>query len=447
MRHPKTNNAGSMLVYAVVIALTAAVLFAAIGRIARYNASQFVHTEATNRLMQIAEKGLNEAISELGRNSDIALFDTSIKVSPDDPLATYQNTVQRRDIPELGIYYIKTTVSRTTNGSTEKAALHSYVRVVNVSDYFAAVSDVLTISHGADISGGKIYAPKLVFQWNDGNSTPTRVGSAAFYDTCDPPLAGDKSWPGNVKQDVQILNTPKNAPVQLTAPLFFPQLSDQDMARYRILAGPHTVQNTFSGEIYPPGYSDFTTNEAGDTYNDSGGNSLHTTENTQHVYFFDGDIYLQGRVHGQVLFVATGDIHITGDLRCADNAEALPGGGAADSSKAHQPVVLTKKNIFIDKITVDPNAPGTVTETIQGLFIAPNSSLIPVSYGNETIHGKLVLDFTGSLIMSTLKSTPTLPSIFKAGRTYAYLDSLATNTPPYLPAFAEILYSLFDQSI
>ena len=95
--------------------------------------------------------------------------------------------------------------------TVRRARLHSYARVAQVSQYFAAITDTLNVSHPADISQGKIYATNLTFQVADGITTPTRIKSAYFFGTCVPPLQGN-DWPASVKQDVVITDTPNNVP-------------------------------------------------------------------------------------------------------------------------------------------------------------------------------------------------------------------------------------------
>jgi hypothetical protein len=220
---------------------------------------------------------------------------------------------------------------------------------------------------------------------------------------------------------------------------------DDDMARFKKWAGPHTVTGTFSGDIYPPGF------DGADSFSSPTDKYKvpltpgHTTLNAHHIYYYDGDMKIEGTVHGQVLFVATGNIYISSSLVVSTDLGDMPGAGFASSSTAHQAVLITRGNVYIQSnLQIPPT--GTITEYIQALILAPNGKFIPQNYTDLFSHPRLALDFEGALILSTMKNSPdpALTSVFQAGRTYRYMDSLRTNPPPYLPYVVDIYYSLED---
>ena len=198
----------------------------------------------------------------------------------------------------------------------------------------------------------------------------------------------------------------------------------------------HDQVSTFTGTIYPPGYSGGQYGD--DLYAD------HSNENRHHVYFFDGDMWIEGAIRGQVVFVASGDIFITGNITRHDALDTdltndLPGAGPLNvsSSTANQAVLIARGNIYIDN-TFYSGTPDT--QIIRALLMAPHGVLKPVAYSPTNIHNSLSLDFMGSMIFESIHNDPPVAEVFQDSRQYAYMDSLKTNPPPYLPSLKRILY-------
>jgi hypothetical protein len=330
------------------------------------------------------------------------------------------------------------------------------LRVSNVADYFAAVSDEMVLSKGINVSEGRVYAPKVTFM-TDQPLLTTRVKSVEFVTTCVPPLA---NWDVGVKSQLVISEpvlvanavsddemtvtdiSKTNVPTQLSAPIVFPQISPSDMVHYQTLAGPHTTTSNFTGDLFPPGYTNGggCTKLAGDTYAD------HTCDNAQHVYYFPGDVTIGDVItHGQVVIVSAGNIKITGNIVSANPMDDLPGAGEASSSTAHQCVLITRNDVVVTNDYYKVTDVGQKTQTIQALILAPHGQLSAQQYNPTTIHANLSLNFKGSLILGHLPSVPpgNFASVFQGagGRVYSYMDTLKTNPPPALPAIIDIYYS------
>jgi hypothetical protein len=446
---------GFTIALAMIVAIVLGVLVLAMANTMQTNARQQVYFNSMNHTYRAAESGLNKTIGQLSVNPSIYLTDPQFSNLQKGPEGEYQVSVDRRDLPNAkNIYYITTTATQEIGGKKYSAKLHSYVQISNVSDYFAAINGECIISHPTNIGQGKVYGLKLTFDYDRNPATKTFVQRAEFVKSddpvADPHLRPALPWDGTMRDDIQISDPADNLPVQLDYPLLFPQLLNSDILHYATVAHADMSDQTvghqkcqFSGDIFPPGY--WTADGAamsGDLY------PKHTASNGDHVYFCNGNItQLEGVVHGQVLFVAMGDIHITGNLQSAslDDSVALPGAGSASvnigSSTAHQAVLMTcgeNKNIYIDPSFL-ASAPATPqTQIVQGLFMAPHGTITPQPY-DPNWETKLNLAFTGSLI---LRSTPPFSNVFQGTRSYAYMTSLKTNPPPDLPALAEIYYSI-----
>lgn len=433
---------GALLPAAMIVAVVGVLIVLALSRIVSFSSKQNQYLTEMDRTYRLAETGFNDALGKLAYDPNPDNFDANPVPMPEED-GVYESHVYLRTQPVNPVYYIITSATRTVAGRSYYVKLHSYARVTNTSEYFIAVTVGLTLSHPVDVSEGKIYAPDLLFIADGDPSTLTRVKEAQYLNTARYRVGGGvKNWtddPAEAKIDIKLGDSGDDDPVQLGVGLLFPQLSDADIVRYEVLAGPHIATGTFKGVIYPPGYSDFAGCQPGDHYCDP---SLpgHTTDNRQHVYFYDGDMSVEGTVHGQVLFVATGDIHITSNVFVSTDPN-FPGESSPDGSEANQAVFITTGNVIIEP-NMDVQPPAVKTQTLQALFIAPHGSLIPRTYSDPLFYDYLSLDFTGSLIVSSMQTDPSLPEIFRNGRTYRYMESLRTHPPPYLPVVTEIYFMI-----
>ncbi|OVE78065.1 hypothetical protein BVX98_01465, partial [bacterium F11] len=404
----KRTNKGYMLPLSAIVILIMALLTVTMTRTIKTSAHVSNHFDNLTKTLELAQIGLNKAIAGLSYDPDpLRMSHPYIKMP--EYKGAYETIVGTRTVPSDPIYYIKTHATTTVKGKTYGINLHTYARISNVNKYFLAVSTgSVSISEGANIAEGMIYAPKLHFVMDGIPTNPSQILAAQFAEECIPPLP----WDANQKNEVIITDSPFNQPEE-SSPLIFPQVLFPDLARLKVLAGPHTTTGTFSGHIYPPGFAEFNSASppAGDNYRN------HDTNNFHHIYYFDNEMTIgSSTIHGQVLFVSPEDIHIAGPIRVATHSAVLPGLGQVSSSTAHQAIFITKKSVIIDA-ALNFGA----TQFIQGLILAPNGTLYPTDYGDQTMHESLHLDFHGALIVNTLNTTPSLPHVFRRSRTYSYM--------------------------
>ncbi len=450
------NSRGSSIISVIIISAVMGLLLLTLSKQVAFRSKSSVYLQGRDNAVQLAETGMNDALARLSLDPrNIGNFNGTTVTLPD---GEYQFFVeQRNDIVPLG-YYIRTEATAKVGGKSYKSRLHTHVEVSNVAEYFAAIKDELVVSAGVNVSLGRIYSPILTF--NTDPSLVTTVKSAQFVKAVTPSL----DWSDATKARV-VISEPSfpvdvdtmakaNQPVKLNSRLVFPQILDSDLVRYRKLAQiteldpvGHTKCD-FTGDvaadgkvhIFPPGY---TTNldPNYDRY------ARHSNLNEDHVYYCNDTVNgmkVQGIVHGQVLFVSEGDIHITGNITSAAAGD-LPGAGSASSSTAHQAILITPKSVVIDNTYYEAGWTTQETQSIQALIIAPEGELYPRPYLNTAIHSRLSLNFLGSLILGHLSSNPptNLRSVFdgSAGRVYAYMESLKNNPPPYIPTIRQIHYS------
>jgi hypothetical protein len=433
-----------------ILAIAMSIFAMLIAQLVSTNSHQSSYLTAANLAYQVAESGMREATGRLIISPlDYAAMNGQ---SIDVPEGRYQNDTVKLNSIVAGGYYIVTTASVPSRGGMVSCRLHTHVRLSNVGDYFAAVADRLDISDGANIAEGRIYAPKLNFV----NTTAaiTRVKSAQFVLDCTPPI----NWSPGLKAEI-VISEPvfptdvsdinkANQPVQLLTPIVFPQVTEGDLVRYKNIADGHTWKSTFTAAaIFPPGYQDVggTCNSlAGDTY------PVHTCDNNHHIYYSTGDMFLDGVVHGQVIFVSEGNIYINGNLTSAPSADQLPGAGFPSSSTAHQAILVTRKNVIINNTYYQAGWTTQQTQDVQALILAPHGEFRATPYTDASIHTRLSLRFEGSLILGHLPAFPdprALASVFlgAAGRTYVYMQSLKDNPPPDMPAILDIYASLEER--
>lgn len=446
MKRWRQFDRGSAIAFAAIVGIVFLILLISIVQLLRNTTKQLNILQATDNAISVAETGLNRAIGRL------AIGGTPITdgtwVTPAGVQGSYHNTFEEISTP-FPCHYIRTDSAVDYGSTAFRATLHSYVRVSNVGDFFAAVYDELSIGEGANAEKGRVYSPTSLIFSPATVGNPTRVKAAEYYLECDPP-PGDPQY---VNGTIQISEPADHQPQKPKTRRLFPQVLDSDMDNFRSLAkmGTADAHNVcdFTGalwaHIFPPGYVG---GQNGDDHY-----TKHSDFNEDHVYFCEGDMTIGDAglstriIHGQVLFVASGSIHLRGNIisYTGTNPSDYPGAGFASSSTAHQAVFLTQNSVFISS-TYWTTGAGALTQTIEGLVMAVNGELRTWGYNGDSsiheAHTKLSLNFKGSLILQTLPSTAPhkITTVFGAGRTYSYMDSLATHPPPYLPAIAEIIY-------
>jgi hypothetical protein len=483
---------GMTIALALIVAFLMGGAVLMIAGILEKNSRDKVYLNGMYRSYRLSESAMNEVLGQLAIDPSAFLkagfSDTRTRVGE----GRYNVNVFRRDFGDVQDgYYIVTTATSTVAGQKFVSRLHTYAQISNVGDYFAAVNDNLVITRGRNIANGKIYGRSLTFS-NTGSGVTT-LRSAEFVETCNPSTS---TWASSgINATHHILEPMNGPPKSLKFPLLFPQLLDSDIQFYAQKA--HLNPNTYVGlhkkcdfraedpindpdnngtaDIFPPGYVGAVDYRDGyavgvpppvptgsGTGNPSGSptgapsavpsgsppstNFNHTFTNEDHVYFCNGDMFVEGLIHGQVLFVATGDIYITGNLQSSTEPN-FPGEGAnhVSSSTAHQGIFMTRKNVHIDDTFVPYGMvpPVPVTEYVEGLFIAPNGTMAAQAYGDPVlggtneIHDNISLAFNGAMILG---KNPNLSSVF-ANATFSYMDSLRTNPPPDLPSLSNIVYS------
>lgn len=452
MKFWKRSEKGFSLPFAVAVAAGGAILLLGLSKVLNMNTHQAVYLNGMREAFRLAESGLNSMVGQLVVNPGLSTSDTLWYTGNPTPISgqgEYQNYVIRRDAPIPNGYYIVTCATRTISGKKFAVRLHSYVAISNASEYLIAVTDAATITDGIDASSGKVYAPKLTFM-TDKPAVQTKVKAAEYVETVTP----------NPVNPADIVITENSGqPLKLPYRITFPQVLDSDIDRYTTLAHATGTASgwvhekcSFTGDVFPPGYY------GGQDLLDSYPSSKHTDFNEDHVYYCHNDITFNGdvTVHGQVLFVTTNTIYIGGNLRKATGA--IPGAGSSvnhiSSSTAHEAVLITRKNVIVN--TAFYPAPYTValhlTQTIEAMVLAPHGTFKANTYpdpngGFNEIHGDLKFRFKGSMVTG---SNPNFATTFldafggTPARTYEYDEDLLNFPPPYMPALADIRFSIED---
>lgn len=451
----KKREGGSVLIMVFVAGVVLATLILLMTDHMRRYSHQMVFFNARSEAYRLAETATHEAMGKLTIDP-VAYLEPSFSDPVSNGDSVYQVQVCRRSYDDVSDgYFIVANATKTVDGMAFHVELNSYAKISNIGEYFAAVRDELQISHPLDISLGKIYGGQLTFAVDGDGSTVTKVKRAEYLNGCVP---DPSAWTASNFADISISEPSTHQPVKLAYPLLFPQVGPSDLQFYRSMAhidlsnptaGHHEC--TFSGDIYPPGYSS-NYNPAADHY------AGHTSDNHDHVYYCTGTMTLQGIVHGQVGFVAAQDIRVTGDLVSADlttsadyNGSSLPGAGSnpavnAASSTAHQAILITPNNVVIDTTAIvaqyDVLNQPPKTLSIQALVMAPNGTIGHIAgVIDPAVANKLSLSFTGSLILA---SNPDVRDLFNAGanpRSYNYMATLGTYPAPFIPYITDIRYS------
>jgi hypothetical protein len=456
---------GWTLPFIAMLSAGIAFLVLVIAQNLKVNTHQMLYFNNMNRVYKLSESALSLTLGRLSINPDPLAVQGNFTVSSQE---AYSITAQVVNNPVAGAFYIVTNATRTEGGKTYSCRLHTYASVANVGSYFAAIGDIFRLSPGMDARNGKIYAPFIEFWTSPGRLTRVQAVEyvqRASINTNTGGLISDTpaTWVGNGYQGnnplvnvVSIGGSSVDMPTQLPFPKKLPQVLDSDLQRYidDDPEGPAHLHQSVSdfttyNDIYPPGY--LGGQDALDPY------PGHTNDNTHHIYYSASNMIIgkygsTTTIHGQVLFVSAGDIEIRGSIFSAPDTN-YPGAGSSDahtsSSVAHQAVFMSKNNVIINtnQWHADMGGIAGATMTVQGMFFCPNGQLRVPNYNNRTdqqmIDTRLCFDFLGAEILGTIATQPhNLPSQFRGTRTYTYMDTLGTHPPPYLPALAEIYYSL-----
>ena len=463
----KKFKSGTTVAFALMLAaITLSLILTAVPLI-RQNLDNEVYLNAMYRCFRLAETGLNDTMGKLSVDPNAVL--TAVTSSEEG--GEYQSTVYKSSFPGVqNGFYIVTSATRTDHGKNYISRLHSYAQLSNVGDYFAAVNGDLGISFPADISEGKVYsAGNLTFEapavMPPFGAPRTMVQSATYVQ------GSTLTWTtGTVCIDplnsLNLVPPCTTLPTEIPFKLVFPQVLDDDILRYVSLAGDHTQcifkpkigygageinLDTDGLHIFPPGYVNSSALLGPvDAYPD------HGDDNTLHVFFCTGTMTVEGTIHGQILFVAAEDILISSSVKSyvppvpladPDYSRYMPGDGVVSSSTAHQAIFITRKNVIIHNSFLNPPATRMIaTQTVEGLIMAPYGSFYPRRYAFDDVHNDLIFNFRGSMILGNMSSGTGFPDIFRRQRTYAYMNTLKTNPPPYIPALIDIYHS-FEETI
>jgi hypothetical protein len=499
MKLKSRNNQGISMTFAMIASALSIIIIASIVRIIQSNAHQMSYLQVMSEAYSMSETGLSAAMNQLIKDPTSCgtanPFDQNVDVHNESgaTIGRYMMSCAKRTIPFKGMnvntYYITVIATRTVGARDYSQRLHSYVEISNVADYLFAVNSVFPIAYDTtsttdadNPNTGKIYAQKLSFE-----DRPDRANAfrRAEYDgrslsnlypplnypsgcTATTPCTAWSPLPNGITLSDPLAPS-VTSPVPLLAPLRFPIITDSDARTYSTLAGVHTRISNFNAtpypgagcqmtDIYPPGYN--TAVDPLDCYAqgvDGLGNSFHTSDNRQHVYYSSENIHIgipdgsTVTIHGQVIFFTTGDITIDGNIISAPAASGLPGTGDS-ASTAHQAVFIAGpgKSIYISDNFCDSTGVDH-TLNLQGLFFATSGTLYPSIQKTTNIctPEQMSLNFTGSIIVGQIGNlSPMFNDTTSVAhpRTYTYMQSLQDHPPPYMPVFT-VTYNEFQEVV
>lgn len=463
MKKIKFFERGISLAFVVIMAASMGILMIAVSDTLKYVSNQHNYLANMDRAMRASETGLNSALGYLLLNPGSVPANGDFYPSPNNPgvdsSTNFSYWIAKRSTPTIDSYYIVVSATNTYYGKKYWMMLHSYVRVSNTGDYLMAIADEVNILDGTDASNGKVYAPKLSFDISKPGRT-TRVKRAEYVDEPLSPLAGSGNYvnPGTNNGKIEITE-PSGVyrPVKLPFRLLFPQVLDTDIDTFKEKAHVGTanqhIKCNFSGEIFPPGYAGGQlTNDTYPSAYTAPALGWHTNDNLDKVYYCPENMYIRGEVYGQVIFVTTNTIFITGDLiKHPDIVPPIdiPGEGFVSSSTAHEAILVTRQNVMISNNFYGAwgsRSPAGAQQKIEAFILAPHGTFsavqytdpVPATNANNEFHDNLELVFKGSMILSV---QPQTFSVVFATRSYTYDDDLRNHPPPYMPALAQIIVS------
>jgi len=480
---------GSILGLIVVMVAVAMIAIVGVEVLIKHTSKQTNYLVWRDRLSRTANEGYIQALSRI--KVDPTLGSANIP-----PTTTQWGTYEARagwvrdldpgtirdraEFFECG--YVIVTASLTTSGAPtpRSVELKTVFRNANAGRFYGASKGRWMMNFTADNAGGSYYGRDFVL-WSNGTTKVPKVGKIYYTETAtmlDPDaaepfnpisLVPGTDYPQFVTSDASAANYGRVN--KLDNPPIFPELGPDAMARLKNVATNGTYNSYFNGNtnfpadiksekgwantwpndvIYPPGCPDATCN------------SLSNDDLKNHVYYVNGDLNIQGVVYGQVIFVATGKIVVTGDL-VSDSLTFKSGGSnpdnpdtpypgcpspclantaansKKDASNAHQAILMTPSGEGI-KLSNDP-APDldiaipTTALNVEAMVLAPNSGYTTTA---PTGPAGIEYIFKGSIIVGTianqnLRFIPTSPPHIK------YMDSLSTRPPPYIPGFTELV--------
>ncbi len=448
----KKRQNGSMLVVSSIAAVCLAVLILSFSKVMDFRSHQSAYYMAKRGAYELALAGLNHAMGEIIRVSDVNDYNNRAENIAGVYMAShkgrYWNRVELVSQAQRGNtyvnYYIRTTATLDADKGANSTILHNYVQLSNVGEYFAAVKGSLSISAGVNAARGKIYGENLKFEIPGGGVT-TDLRGAEYRYTCEPPIVDDTD--GDITNDVWTapnitvnpntgdINTsdgtpPFGRPRRLGAPIVFPQVLDSD------------IQNLC--DPTKPNRQELNTNLVANQIVSGAQSSPRFICNSYDTGGVRGDIILRNvTVTGSVYFVAKGDIHIQGQL-----VKGTPG------SLIDQAILIAQGDVIIDNLDGGTNPPVPViangadfqVQTIEALVLAPNGAFYPRQYtADPNLHGRLSYIFNGSMILArvSVSTGNNFPTVFQGpgGRVYNYDPAFRENPPTDLPVVSKTWYS------
>jgi hypothetical protein len=287
---------GSVLLGTILLSLLFLAILIGYSQVSTSNSEALVHQTSTQRALEYAESGANNASLWL-KNPSFNL-QLPINTSTTVVFGPYQNgrvetTFYRMstdsnlvDSYTTGYYYLAkgsfVDTSTMTSQNAQIAVVNVKFRITNLAQFMFAVPGPLTITYGSNISNGIVYANDLTI--STGSALPhTKIASAWYSNTVS----------SMAPVGVDFLGDPP-APQKLSYSPNFARLDSNVRAFYE--SKKSATLPDFQGVV--------------------------SAASDSHVYFSSGDLHIgQGQaltVSGVYVIYATGSVYIHNDIQMAD---------------------------------------------------------------------------------------------------------------------------------
>jgi hypothetical protein len=495
----RNREQGALIAIAFILAVVSVIFIVSVVYLGQIYSQQTNSRVWHDRLYRLANDGYVESLSRINADPGLQSFavagsnawgvysaSATLVLDLPNTLPSGADTVKMMTELERSVYLvISATLTVPTQLPQKSIEVRSYVSVADAGAYFAAFKNNGTIGRYANLPpDAKVYARNLVIVSSGAVENPT-IGKIFFLNEAHD-LDIKYPFPFN---PTSLFDDGKEYPMfhtsdasdpahlgkvnQLNSEPLFPQVSPTYLTYLKDVAtsGPHNSffshNVVFPDDLVPLGWA------SGDDIYPPGCTSddcLGPMDNAawkNHVYYVEGNLTISGKVHGQIIFLATGTITVNGDLISdsltgsdADSPNVVYPGcpspchadkttniGHEEASNAHQAILVTpspfgilinnkistsKTEIYPVPAGYDPTTPPwTHTLSLEAYLLAPNGS------STVTSTDQLGSSFIGALILSDNVNWGNY-LIYPSGKGPEYMLSLSTRPPPYLPSFTKL---------
>jgi hypothetical protein len=188
------NEKGSAIIGVLLVGLLSMAALFTMSRMSMMRREVVVHDVGLQRASAAAEIGIARALDTLRSPSGTIAPNSSLTLGSTVQFGRYEVTMTPSivdnslvDVWSTGYIHVAKGLKydSVAGKDAEMAVIHATIKFTSVGSFLAAVPDSLRVGYGSDVSSGKVYARRLIFEPQgpfDAVST-TRIQEAYYYES------------------------------------------------------------------------------------------------------------------------------------------------------------------------------------------------------------------------------------------------------------------------